>query len=372
MTIYNNFVLKLACLFLFLSLKPAFLFSQFLKKDLEFQISEIIKFDTSIEPEKTPGMEIAVIDRDSVWYITVGSKYKDKEEILKSNDVFEIGSVTKVLTSTLVDILAEKNIISRDSTINSYLPEEYRNPRMSQYLIKDLLNHSTQLPKRPLYFGRYEKDPQNPYEYYGDKELLEFYRDYIPDNEEFFVYSHTNYALLSYILERLLNADFGDIMEKYLFDPLDMHQSFVEFKERKKEVITIGYDRALKEVKPWIFNSFKGSESVKSTCEDLVKFIKANFDDYNTDLGVYMKDNFEQRNISFNDKLFISDGWNLLEVNDLIVATHTGKTSGHSAFIGFVRSTKTGVIVLSNSAFGSQDLGMLILRMINFNWKRNQ
>jgi beta-lactamase class C len=150
-----------------------------------------------------------------------------------------------------------------------------------------------------------------------------------------------------------------------------MQNSFIDFKEKRDLVVTTGYDRAKRTTKPWSFTSFKASESLKSTNEDMCKFIKANLSISNTNLDSLFSNNFESKNISFNDRLFISMGWHIIKAKDLNIITHTGKTSGHTTFIGFVRETNTGVVVSSNSAFGSEDLGMLVLRMLNFNWNRN-
>ena len=74
---------------------------------------------------------------------------------------------------------------------------------------------------------------------------------------------------------------------------------------------------------------------------------------------------------SYNEKLFYSSGWHGIKINKKTKALiNNGNTSGHSAFIGMVPENRTAVVVLSNSAFGTKDLGLLILRMINYNWKR--
>ena len=70
-------------------------------------------------------------------------------------------------------------------------------------------------------------------------------------------------------------------------------------------------------------------------------------------------------------KLFAAPGWyRFLPKKDFPVYVHTGRTSGHSSMFAFSRNTKTGVIVLSNSSAGTDDLGLLILRMINSQWRR--
>jgi beta-lactamase class C len=149
-----------------------------------------------------------------------------------------------------------------------------------------------------------------------------------------------------------------------------MNNSFIDFKENRSKVLTPGYDRAMRIAKPWTFNSFKGSEALKSNNEDICKFLKANINNSKTKLDTIFMDNFNDHSVSFNDKLFISNGWHIIKIKDKDIVTHSGKTSGHTTFIGFVRETKTGVVISCNSAYGSEDLGMLVLRMINYNWER--
>ena len=54
-----------------------------------------------------------------------------------------------------------------------------------------------------------------------------------------------------------------------------------------------------------------------------------------------------------------------LEYNNLKVTWHNGGTRGFRSFIGFVPETKTGVVVLSNSASNVDDMSLEILRMLN-------
>jgi hypothetical protein len=59
----------------------------------------------------------------------------------------------------------------------------------------------------------------------------------------------------------------------------------------------------------------------------------------------------------------------MLHIKDKKIGIHTGRTSGHSCFMGMVKETNTAVVIFSNSWMGTGDLGLQILRMINQNWK---
>ena len=338
--------------------------------DLRIEIDKLIRYDTEIDFKKLPGFLVAVIDNDSTYYFSFGTRLKAEKSNFSKDDIFELGSITKVFTASLLSILAHEGKISFADKINHYLPEEYRNPRLDELTILDLIAHQSGMPKRPSFFGRKEKDLQNPYENYHISDLLKFYRDFIPDKKDF-EYSHTNYALLEMIITGLTSKSYQDILNEKIFSPLGMTNSFVDFNEKKENVTTPGYTRALKKVEPWTFSSFKGSEGIKSSAADMVKFIRSNMNLSMSGLENIFEQNFKGHfRSSFNPQLSVATGWHLINMNQFNIVTHSGKTSGHSAFVGMVRETKTAVIVLANSSLGTEDLGMQILRMINFNWKR--
>lgn len=337
---------------------------------LRAEIDKIIRFDTDIDFKKTPGFIVAVIDNDSTYYMSFGSKDKKEKVEFTKDDIFEIGSVTKVFTASILRILVSEGKIKESDYVNDWLPVPYRNPRLSTLTINDLLHHQSGLPKRPLFFGKKEKVLQNPYALYQEKDLLEFYRDYLPD-EKSFEYSHTNFALLEVIINSVTGKSYQDVLNELIIKPLGMNATFTDFPEKRQNYIAPGYDRALKKVTPWTYSSFKGSEAIKTSPADIISFLKANMNMSGSYLDTILNQSFHSRQFqSFNNKLSITMGWHNVNKSDYNIVMHTGMTSGHNVFVGIVRETKTAVVIFANSSFGTQDLGFQILRLINFNWKR--
>lgn len=352
------------------------IFSSFLlgaqNGDLKVEIERIILHDTDISLDETPGFIIGIVDQDSTYFVEFGSKEKGSKATINAEDIFEVGSISKVFTSSLVSILVAEGKIKYNDKINFFLPEKFQNPRMDEVTIQDLIQHTSGLPVRPYFFGLKEKDPQNPYGFYEKNELLGFYVNFVPKTKGEFNYAHTNYGLLEIVLESATNMPFDKLMDAYIFNPLKMDSSFVFFKERKKDIVTVGYDRAGRETSPWTFASFGASEGIKTSASDLVKFMKVNLeltDHPYTD--IFAINHNKEVETDFNESILTGRGWQIIDQRkgyDII--THNGKTDGHNAFISFIKETGTGVIILSNSNIGTQDLGFLVLRMINFNWKR--
>ncbi|MFZ1703773.1 MAG: serine hydrolase domain-containing protein [Saprospiraceae bacterium] len=339
---------------------------------LSVEIEKIIRFDTEINFKKVPGFVVGIIDGDSTYILPYGHRKDSKKSgKLTGDDIFEVGSITKVFTAYIINKLVQEKRLFLFDKVNDYLSDEYANPRLSHLTIQSLINHQSGLPLRPEMFGAREKEWQNPYLYYTNEHLLEFYRDYIPEKDGY-VYSHVNYALLEIIIERVTELDFDDIIKQYLLDPFKLKHTFLDFPEQKENYICPGYDKTVSLVKPWIFSSFRASEGLKTSAFDVLSFIKSSY------FSVPDSTNFDQPfdpslntiNPGINDYLYIENGWHILPIKNFKVAVHTGRTSGHSCFLGMVENTKTAVVVFSNSWVGTGDLGLQILRMINQNWKK--
>lgn len=337
--------------------------------NLKEEVGKIIRYDTEIDFERTPGSVIGVVDMDSTFIFPIG-----KEEMvdqLSGESIFEIGSVTKVLTAALATTMINEGFFTRESLINDLIPAQYRNPRFSGLTVGDLLNHYGGFPKIPKMFGATQKLILDPYAHYSKAELFKYYKEYVPQKkEQKFEYSHLGYAILELVIEETGKKNYHDLIREKLFLPLEMKNSFIDFSE-KKETVT-GYNLALRKAGPWHFQSFAASEGAKSTVNDLCKFIRAHFEDNSTPLSSLLGNAMQiEARTTYNDKIFIGNGWHIFEQSGKYeVYTHTGKTSGHSAFLAIIKDTHTGVVILSNSVHGTRDLGMLILRMINDNWKR--
>lgn len=339
---------------------------------LQIEIEKIIKYDTSLDLELNPGMMIAVIDGDSTYYVSLG--YTDTESYTTASpeDIYELGSVTKSFTALLTQQLAIAGKIDLDADIDQYLSATYQNPRV-QFSIRDLLEHKSGLPIRPQWFGKKAKDPSNPYRRYLKSDLLKYYSQYIAEKEPGkYSYAHSNYGFLEIVLEAATGQAYDILLQEYLLKPLQMYSTAIRSNREQELNITNGYDRASRKTAPWEFGSFAASEGLKSSIADLAKYVRAQWT-YQPSLAQAIQNNqaiHTERSLSKD--ISSASGWQVFyrTSKDAPIYTSSGMTSGHRAFIAWIKETKTGVIVLSNSTQELDNLPLLILRMINYNWKR--
>jgi serine-type D-Ala-D-Ala carboxypeptidase/endopeptidase len=350
-------------------------FSQ-MRDDLQKEIDKIIFHDTEITFDKIPGFVIGIIYRDSVFIYSYGTTTKDSLKVPDRETIFEIGGLTKVFTASLVNLLVEEGVMNYDSTLNHYLPEDYQNDKTEKITINDLIIHTSGLPKLPLEFGIKENEPNNPYANYTKEDLLDFYKNYLPEEDRFgkYHYSTLNYALLEIAIEFATKESFEEVLREKIFDPLNMKNSCVTIDEIKKGQLTTGYTIAGIATPIWQFQSFAASEGVKSSADDLLKFLACNLGQSHPKLAA----NFSQTHVQvieteFNKNAFMGKGWHIVKNKKYYDSVlHAGSTSGQRAFMGFVKETQTAVVLLSNSEYSTNGLGYLILRLINNNWKKRK
>jgi CubicO group peptidase (beta-lactamase class C family) len=334
------------------------------------EIQKIVRYETGIQKDNTPGYIIGIVSGDSTYVLPFGNREPGSAERLSPTDVFEVGSISKVFTAAVVAQLAAKGHIGWDHSINLYLPHECRNEALQQITISDLAAHQSGFPKLPPFFGLYQSDVDNPYASYPKSELCAFLLKFTANAPVQGVYSHLNFAILEILLEHTLGMPFDEIADQYLFHLLDMKESSFGSKLH----VTPGYHLSGKEAKTWDFQAFAASEGARSSMNDMMTFMKWNLsliNDGTPDTKMLVDLHTEIIESDLGDDLFMGHGWHIVHPKKrLDVFIHSGKTNGHHASIGFCRQTNTGVVVLSNSAAGTDNLGYLILRMINHNWKR--
>lgn len=199
--------------------------------------------------------------------------FKKKEPIHEAS-LFQLASVSKQFTAAAIMLLVERNQIQLIDTVTSYFPDfPYQN-----VTIKNLLNHTAGLPK---YFWlaehtwKEQKAPTNS-DMMALFESSNVQRFFKPGRN--FDYSNTGYLVLAAIIEKVSDTSFSDFMQKNIFDPLGMKDSFV-YRFENDSIKTnqlAGYRlyrgwRHLK-INSTINDAIVGDKNIYATTEDLFKW----------------------------------------------------------------------------------------------------
>ena len=347
-----------------------------MKEDIRKEIEKIIYYDTDIKSKDIPGFSIGLLYSDSVFIYHFGSADTETKKSLSDSTAFELGGLSKVFTASLIEILVQDSILQYDKPFNDYLDSSFQNKHLKDLTILDLISHQSRLPKMPYEFGVKEKEVNNPYAHYTKNDLLEFYKKYFvdkKDKKEYF-YSNINFALLEIAIENATGLPFEEVINQRLFQPLHLNNTYVHNDLKNGKSPSPGYSISRNLVTPLTFQSFAGSEGIKSSILDLTRFVQASIGKPTTELTSSLENIQEPLGpTNLNKYAKVAKGWHVFKHKKYYnTILHSGSTNGHRAYIGFVKETETAVVMLSNSEHGTDGLGFLILRMLNHNWKKKK
>lgn len=312
------------------------------------EISQMIYSKTKDFPNNTQ-LSIAVMQNGKTNYYGVIKTNNSIKPIENQYKVFEIGSITKVFTSTVLANLVLDNKIKLSNNVNDYFDFPFLND--TKISLESLANHTSGLPTLPENLEM--TDQQNPYKDYGGKELEMYLNQHLKlQNNEKSTYDYSNLGvgLLGYTLGVSQKTSFEKLLQKNVFDKFQMKQSFTSSSDVKDQLVK-GQDMNGKTVSNWDFDALFAAGGILSTTHDLANFAKAQFDPKNKALALTRTATF-----SIDKNMQIGLGWYLIKSpkgKDLV--WHNGGTGGYSSSMAVNVKAQTAVIILSNlSAFHSK------------------
>lgn len=309
------------------------------------EIAEIIFKNTKEFPNNTQ-LSVAIIQNGKTSYYGIIKANDSIKPIENQDKVFEIGSITKVFTSTVLASLVIDKKLKLTDEINAYYPFSFKNNIKIDF--ESLANHTSGLPRLPENLNL--SNDNNPYQDYGENQIEDYLKNYLKlENGDIKRYGYSNLGtgLLGYTLGLSQKTSFQKLLQKVVFDKYKMKNSFVSSQNLGNKLVK-GQDVEGKTTSNWDFDVLFGSGGILSTSEDLTKFANAQFNSQNRALTLTRTATFK-----IDNNTEIGLGWHLLKSekeNDLI--WHNGGTKGYSSSIAINVIDKKAVIILSNlSAF---------------------
>ncbi len=312
------------------------------------------------------GLAIGLIKGDKITTYFYGASKKTGGLLPDDNTLFEIGSVTKTFTGTLLAHAINEGKMNLDDDITKYLPTTgYDNLTYKgrTIKIKHLANHSSGLPTIPENMqNQKDFDKNNPYKNYSKAMLLDYLRtvtlNTVPG--EVNEYSNLAVALLGVILESVYEKPYEELVNDVLLKPLNMKSTFFKIPAASTKSplkMATGYNGETGVTTPvWDFQAFAPAGGIKSTIGDMLKYLKANMNEANADMKLAHQTTYK-------------DATNEVAINWIIktnrdkhtLVWHNGRTYGFSSFCGYVKEKGNGVVVLNNSGVNIDVLAVQLL-----------
>jgi D-alanyl-D-alanine-carboxypeptidase/D-alanyl-D-alanine-endopeptidase len=252
---------------------------------------------------------------------------------LPANGRFEIGSVTKTMTASVLASLAGDGVLGLDDPISRWLSAG----PLGEITIRQLATHTSGLPAVAPNRQSVQTDRANPWAGYTFERAEEGLRlaTVTPGNP--WRYSNLGYQLLGLILQRASGTDYPALMTERLLAPLGMTHSGVGMRSEGSLLPGhAGDGQAPHWEHPW------GAGGVEATITDLARYARASLFPPDTQLGTairYAQTPLPPREDGSRQAL----AW---IVEDGKTCWHTGGTGGFSSCVMIDHGQGLAVVTL--------------------------
>ncbi len=302
-----------------------------------------------------PGASAAVLAGDDVVEAAAGVLNKNTGVETTTDSVFQVGSITKVWTATLVMQLVDEGLLELDAPVRRYLPgfRVADEDAAARITVRQLLNHTAGFE------GDLFTDTGR-----GD-DCVEKYVATLHDTPqlfppgEMFSYNNAGYCVLGRIVEVLRDKQYDRCLREHLFTGLGLTRAATSADEAIMFRAAVGHltpdEDAGPQVAPiWslVRSNAPAGSMLAMSAGDLLKFARMHMTD---GAGVLSPDSvraMREVQVQVPDLALMGDawglGWEMFHYPQATVIGHDGGTIGQNAFLRLVPEHGVAIALLTN------------------------
>ena len=309
-----------------------------------------------VDAGRTTGVVIGLLEHDGTRRIIAYGDPGPGQPPLDGNSVFDIGSITKLFTATLLAQMVLNGEVKLDDPVQTFLPPSVRVPARNgrPITLAHLSMHTSGLPRGPTNAGP-ESGP-NPYAEYTVAQMYEFLSSYAlprdPGAER--EYSNLGVGLLGHALSLAAGKPYEQLEQERILLPLGLQHTGITITPWMREHLALGHASGGGIVPNWNSPALVAAGAMRSTANDMLEFLWANIHTDSSPLGQAMAF-AQQRHMAPGATVPRALNWGRYATPTDTILSHTGGTDGYRTFIGFLQAGRVGVVVLTNSGDPSSD-----------------
>jgi serine-type D-Ala-D-Ala carboxypeptidase/endopeptidase len=300
-----------------------------------------------IESQSMVGCVVGVLENGQTKIYSFGEVNRGKGDKPNGDTLYEIGSLTKTFTGTLLGDMVNRGAVTLDTTLQDLLPDSVKLQSADDKPIRlvDLASQTSGLPRLPTNLK--PKDWKNPYADYTPELLYEFLNGYKPDRAPGkYEYSNLGMGLLGHVLARKAGKSYEQLVVERICDPLAMSDTRVALSDEQRKRLAPPYNVSLEPDSNWDIDSLAGCGGLRSSANDILKFAKAAL----SDDGDVSKAIHEAWKPHYQKKGDFTTGLAWIQAHDGVSWWHNGQTGGYTSALFVYPPKKLAVVVLANTA----------------------
>ena len=279
-----------------------------------------------------PGVVIGAATPDARYIHGVGAVGPNRNETPTEDTIFQIASISKVLTGiALADMVAE-GTVALDQPASELLPDS-----LSAFgadgefvTLEHLATHTSGLPRLPDNLN--PDDDSNLYADYEEEDLMTFIESVELETTpgDAFQYSNVGSGLLGHLLEQADARAYGDLVSERVAGPLDMDDLYRDPSDVPVDRLAMGVDSSGDPLPPWEFDVLAGAAAFLASITDLLNLGEAAVDPSQTPIEEALNKAQDVRFVLEEDVAW-GLGWSIFEVDGRTLLWHDGATYSYGS-----------------------------------------
>lgn len=308
------------------------------------------------------GMVVGLLEADGTTRVVAAGDGGEGGPALGPEAVFEIGSITKAFAGVLLAEMAARGEVALDQPVVELLPDSVSVPAGGDgpITLEHLATHHSGLPRLPANLR--PSDLANPYADYTVPDLYQYLNGAALMTEPGVTYAYSNLGmgLLGHALGRVAGTSFDDLLRERVLGPLGMDHTGSALTPEMESHMVRGHDGGGRAVPLWDLPTLAAAGALRSDARDMLRFLEANVGAPSSALERAMRASHEARRTVAPD-MAVGLAWHVRTTGDRRIVWHNGGTGGFRTFLGFDPDRGTGVVVLTNTTHGADDIGFHLL-----------
>lgn len=295
-----------------------------------------------------PGVAVAIYYQGKDHYYNFGVADTSTNQPVTQNTIFELASVSKSITATLLGICVEQGKCRLNDPVTKYLPAlaNNNNDAINQVTLQELATHTAGFPRTSDEIGVTDPTSAN-----ADSQLMSNLAQWQPSYPigTQYQYSNIGFGLLGEAVSNALGTNYSDAIQQYIFQPLNMTSSFVTVPEDQMNRYAQGYNTQGEPAPHYQTSAWPGGGGVRSSSSDMLQYLKANMGVSNISSQLSAAMNLtEQGYFNVNPNFTQGLSWQLKNLQNLNVVNKNGMNQGFNTYVAMVPQQKMAIVVLAN------------------------
>lgn len=329
-------------------------------------------FNEQLKKFDVPGAVFAVVKDNNVIF-EKGYGYSDidkKTPVDPKTTVFRLASISKLFTATAVMQLKEKGKINLKENVNNYLKDfKIENKYLTPVTLENLLTHTAGFDEKLVGESQTKS-------YLQEKSLKDSLtsnlRPLIREPGESPQYSNYGMSVAGYVVESVTGVPFAKYMEDNLLKPLHMNNSSFVFDNKTLANLSQGYDyrNGVYKKVPLYGQTFLPSAGLKSTADDMTKFMIANLNngtyENTTILNEDTIDDMHKSHFPVGINIpSMCYGFSENYINGVKVLIHGGNEYGFYSMLYLIPNSNLGFFISTNGEKGANICNSISAQFMN-------